>query len=107
LAQASTTYTYDAQGQILIVVTPAQKVTYAYDAAGNRTVMVATAPAGLAAAGLAPASNATAVTSASTRAFVAPPRPPAPVFSNRAPPPPPISPLTGQPLPSAALSSSR
>jgi hypothetical protein len=108
-AQATTTYTYDAQGQVRSVTAPAQTTTYAYDAAANRTSMTATnPPAGLMAGASAKTMSSDVVVA--RPAFVFPP-PPAdtPVPSMVAPPlpPPPISPLTGQPLPSASPSSSR
>lgn len=111
----TTTYTYDAQGQVRTVARPSQTVTYAYDAAANRTTVTATTPpAGLMAGGTSMnslASNSTASASWVERPAFAPPPlsvdvvklAPAPQAS----PPPPISPLTGQPLPAAAPSSSR
>ena len=110
----TTTYTYDAQGQVGTVARPSQTVTYAYDAAANRTgVTAATPPAGLMAgrtsmSSLAPSST-TSTSSPERRAFAPPPLSADVVKLAPAPqtPPPPISPLTGQPLPAAAPSSSR
>ncbi|EJL28978.1 hypothetical protein PMI01_03412 [Caulobacter sp. AP07] len=107
--QAKTTYTYDAQGQVRSVATPAQTTTYAYDAAANRTSMTATNPP----AGLMAGASAKMVSSdvaVARPAFVFPPPPadtPMPSMVAAPLPPPPISPLTGQPLPSASPSSSR
>lgn len=111
----TTTYTYDAQGQVRAVTRPSQTVTYAYDAAANRTAVTAAAPpAGLTAGGASMSSLASSsMASASPPerpAFAPPPTPTDMVKLLSAPqalPPAPISPLTGQPLPAAAPSSSR
>ena len=42
--QVTTTYAYDAQGQVRTVGRPTQTVTYAYDAAGNRVTLGASVP---------------------------------------------------------------
>lgn len=43
MAQVTTSYTYDPQGQVKAVTRPNQTVTYAYDAVANRTQMTSTA----------------------------------------------------------------
>lgn len=48
LAQVTTTYTYDAQGQLKTVVRPARTTAYSYDAAGNRIKFELTQPMSLA-----------------------------------------------------------
>jgi hypothetical protein len=105
-AQATTTYTYDAQGQVRSVAAPAQTTTYAYDAAGNRASMTATnPPAGLMAGASAKTMSSDVAVARPT--FVFPPPPadtPAPSMAAPSLPPPPISPLTGQPLPAQPLS---
>ncbi|KQZ21679.1 hypothetical protein ASD47_25080 [Caulobacter sp. Root1472] len=42
-AQASTTYTYDPQGQLKTVARASGTLTYSYDAAGNRTQLAVSA----------------------------------------------------------------
>lgn len=101
LAQVTTTYTYDAQGQVKTVTRANQTVTYTYDAAANRTQLSATTPlAGRAATQ--PASTATGAASAeqsgSTPVSGMPVPPPLPA-------PLPFSPLASQ-TPGVATSAS-
>lgn len=112
-ARQSTSYTYDAQGQVRTVTRPSQTITYAYDAAANRTaVTVASSLSGMAA----PNKSTNQTTSASASLPESQPAAaalplavdvvklsPAPL----APPPLPISPLTGRPLSAVAPSSGR
>ena len=94
LAQVTTTFTYDAQGQVRSVARPAQTVTYAYDAAANRTQMTSTAPL----AGRTGAETSVGTASPSSADRVAPPSPPIPATPPLppfpSPPPPPVSPLS-------------
>lgn len=87
-AQMTTTFTYDAQGQVRTVARPTQTVTYAYDDAANRTQMTAAAP-------LAGRAVETSGANAPPAMPLAPPMPTSPPAT---PPPPPFPPPPPLPL---------
>ncbi len=61
--QVTTTYVYDAQGQVTSVVRPSQTIGYTYDLAANRTALTASGGAALRSAPAAQSASAQTSTS--------------------------------------------
>lgn len=102
LAQVTTTYGYDPQGQVRQVSSSTQNTTYGYDAAGNRTAVTNAAPLTGLAVGSATISSAAAPTAKISQRFVFP----APPALQTALPPPPFSPPPAPRLPATMAAQS-
>lgn len=108
LAQVTTTYGYDAQGQVRQVISSVQNTTYTYDAAGNRSAMTnAPPPAGLAARSTVISSKAAPTAKILQGAVLSPPPTPATARALPFPPPPSSPPPPSLPSAVSTPSSSR